>query len=369
MIAARAFSFLWPMMLGLLVVVPVLVVFYLRLLALRKQALLRHASLAMTNETDQVVAAVSPGRLDKLRRHGAVVTLRRHLPAILLLLGISLLLVAVARPQAIIMLPSRLDAIMLTIDTSGSMRATDIKPNRLSAAQNAAKAFVASQPSQVRIGIVTVAASAAVVQSPTDNRDDINKAIDRVQLQPGTALGSGLIVSLITLLPQAGIDAGKIISGGGSSWTRDWGRQAETGAFKPVPPGSDSSTAIVLLSDGQSNTGPELLEAAKIAAERGVRVYTVGIGTPDGATLSVDGWSMRVRLDEEALKQVATKTGGEYYRAGNAQDLKKIYQRLSGRLALGKGRSIEISAVFVAMGVLLAMLSALLSMLRANRIL
>ena len=208
------------------------------------------------------------------------------------------------RPQAVITLPSRVDAIILAMDVSGSMRATDVVPNRITAAQNAAKAFVADQPGQVRIGVVAIAASASLVQSPTDKREDVLRAIDRFQLQRGTALGSGLVISLATLLPGAGIDVEQIITGQSSRhWARDPARQAEIDSFKPVPPGSNGAVAIVLLSDGESNTGPALLDAGKIAAERGVRVYTVGIGTTEGTTLTADGWSMRVRLDEEALKK------------------------------------------------------------------
>ena len=290
--------------------------------------------------------------------------------AILLLAGLSAMIFAVARPQAVITLPTRVDAIILAMDVSGSMRATDVAPNRITAAQNAAKAFVADQPGQVRVGVVAIAATAAVVQSPTDKREDINRAIDRFQLQRGTALGSGLVLSLATLLPNSGIDVERIITGQSSpSWTRDAARQAEIDSFKPVPPGSNGSVAIVLLSDGESNTGADLLEAGKMAAERGVRVYTVGIGTTEGTTLTADGWSMRVRLDEETLKKLATMTRGDYFRAGNATDLKKIYRNLSARLTLGKGRATEITAVFVAIGAALAMLAALLSMLRSNRIL
>ena len=124
----------------------------------------------------------------------------------------------------------------------------------------------------------------------------------------------------------------------------------------------------MLLSDGESNTGPDLLVAAKIAAERGVRVYTVGVGTKNGAVLSVDGWSMRVRLDEEALKKVADMTRGEYFRAANAAELKKIYQQLSARMSTGRGRTTEITAVLVALGALLATISVLYSILRYNRI-
>ena len=368
MIAARAFAFQWPLMLLLLLIVPVLVVFYLRLLSRRIAAARRYAGL-LEGGLAEGGQPDAPG-VRGLR--GAVRTLLRHAPAVLMLLGLIAMIVAVARPQAIILLPSRMDAIMLVVDTSGSMRATDIKPSRLAAAQAAARAFIEQQPGQVRVGIVTASATASVVQSPTDNRSDINKAIDRFQPLPGTALGSGLVTALITLLPQSGIDAEKIIFGENAprtTWNRDWARQAEIDNFKPVPPGSNGSTAIVLLSDGQSNTGPELVDVAKLAAERGVRVYTVGVGTPEGTTLTAEGWTMRVRLDEGVLKKVATMTHGEYFRAGNAEDLKKIYQRLSARLVMGKGRTIELSAAFIALGALLALAGALLSMLRSNRIL
>ncbi|MBI3373025.1 MAG: VWA domain-containing protein [Betaproteobacteria bacterium] len=348
--------FLWPAMLGLLVAVPALIVLYVRLIARRRALALRYASLATLGE--------APGAT------GAFGALRRHFPAILLLAGLSAMIFAVARPQAMIALPSRTDAIILAMDVSGSMRATDVAPNRITAAQNAAKAFVADQPGQVRIGVVAIAATASLVQSPTDKREDINRAIDRFQLQRGTALGSGLVISLATLLPDAAIDVEKILTGRSSrNWARDPARQAEIDSFKPVPPGSNRSVAIVLLSDGESNTGPDLLEAAKIAAERGVRVYTVGVGTQEGATLTTDGWSMRVRLDEDSLKKIATMTRGEYFRAGNALELKKIYRDLSFRLAMGKGRATEVTAIFVAIGAVLAMLGALLSMLRSNRIL
>jgi Ca-activated chloride channel family protein len=121
------------------------------------------------------------------------------------------------------------------------------------------------------------------------------------------------VIALKTLLPDPGFDVDKVISGT-SSYNLSDEQRAAIASFRPVPPGSNTSAVIVLLSDGESNTGPDLLTAAKLAAERGVRVYTVGLGTRQGATLSVDGWSMRVRLDEETLKKVADMTRGEYSR-------------------------------------------------------
>jgi len=350
MYQVRNLMFLWPLMLWLLVLVPVLVVFYLRLLARQGRVAQRFASLTMVG--------IAPGAKGMLRRHG---------PALLLLLGLTALILAVARPQAVIMLPTRVDSIILAMDISGSMRATDIKPNRLAAAQSAAKTFIANQPSQVKIGVVSIASTAALAQSPTDKREEVIDAIDRFQLQKGTALGSGVVIALATLLPETGIDVDQVIFGRSTrGWPNVW-TPAEK--FKPVPPGSNNTVAIVLLSDGVSNFGPDLAEAGKLAAERGVRVYTVGIGTTTGDILSVDGWSMRVRLDEEALKKVATMTHGEYFQASNAGELKKIYQQLGARLTLGKGRLTEVTAICVAIGALLAMLAVLFSMFRFNRVL
>src|ERR687889_2611921 len=208
------------------------------------------------------------------------------------------------------------------------MRAADGQPSRIAAAQAAAKAFIADQPSNVRIGVVAFAGTASIVQMPTNNREDIVAAIDRFQLQRATAIGSGIIVSLAAIFPDAGIDVSSFIYGreGARGVPLDQSRKADKPAFKPVPPGSYGSAAIILLTDGQRTTGPSSLEAARVAAERGVRVYTVGIGTPDGEIMGFEGWRMRVKLDEETLKNVASITQGQYFYAGNASDLKKVYQ-------------------------------------------
>ncbi len=294
--------------------------------------------------------------------------LLRALPPILMFLGLAALLFAVARPQAALMLPARIETIILAVDASGSMRAADMKPDRITAARAAAKAFIAEQPRQVRIGLVSIAASAAVAQSPTDNRESVLQALDRFQLQPGTALGSGIIISLATLLPEARIDAEQIISGKPPFPPGGVYPVAGAQPFKPVAPGSYGSAVIVLLSDGQSNMGPETTAMATIAAEHGVRVFTVGVGTPEGATLTVNGWSMRVRLDEEALKKIAATTRGEYFRAGNSADLKKIYSRLSAKLVLEKQQTMEVTALFAGLGALLSLIAALMSMTWFNRL-
>jgi Ca-activated chloride channel family protein len=350
-IDVSAMTFLWPAMLWLLVLLPGLAALYLWLIARGRKIALRYASLAIAGEA-----------------MGAAARLRRHVPAVLLLLGLGAMLLAVARPHAPVTVPARQETVILAMDVSGSMRAADLKPNRLAAAQNAAKAFVARQPRHVRIGIVAVAGAAAVVQSPTDNRDDLIQAIDRFQLQRGSAIGSGLLMSLAAALPDAGIDVEQLTY---KRYARPWMRDAKPASpeHKPVPPGSNGSVAIVLLSDGEANTGFDPLEAAKLAAERGVRIFTVGVGTAEGTTLGFDGWSMRVRLNEDLLKKIATITHGEYFQAATAADLKSVYGHLTTRLVLEKKRSMELTAVLAAIGAGLAMLGALLSMFWFNRIL
>jgi len=344
MIDVASITFLWPEMLWLLLLVPGIVAIYLTLLARRKRTALRYASLELTTKAGRI---------------------RRYLPPVLFLLGLTAMIFAVARPHAVTMLPAYQETIILAMDASGSMRATDAKPNRLAVAQEAAKSFVAGLPRNVRVGVVEIAAAAAVVQSPTSNREDVFQAIDRFQLQRGSAIGSGLIVSLATLLPEAGIDVEYILHGRSSRLWLDSPRKDE----KAVAPGSNGSAAIVLLSDGQANIGADPMEAAKLAAKHGVRIHTVGIGTLEGATLGFEGWSMRVRLDEEMLRKVATATRGEYFQARNAADLKKVYGQISTRFALEKRRSSEVTAIFVALGAALAMLGAILSMFWFSRIL
>jgi Ca-activated chloride channel family protein len=344
-------KFLWPEFLALLALVPLLAALYVWLLKRRKRLAVRYASLSLVKEA----LGRGPGW-------------RRHVPPALFLLGLTALLLAVARPTAVITLPSQYKTVILAMDVSGSMRAADVEPNRLTASQVAAKAFVADQPANARIGIVSFAGTAALVQPPTQNKEDIYAAIDRFQLQRATAIGSGIIVSLAAIFPDAGIDVGELTYGRDRSAMKiDQPRKGRQD-FKPVPPGSYESAVIILLTDGQRTTGPDPIEAAKMAADRGVRVYTVGVGTPQGEVIGFEGWSMRVRLDEETLKQIAQVTHAEYFYAGTAVDLKKIYENLNSRLVLER-KDTEVSALFAAAGALLAVLAAGLSVYWFHRIL
>ena len=340
-------SFQWPTLLWLLVLVPVLVMLYIWLLRRKRRSTVRLASIAVAREA----LGKGPGW-------------RRHVPPLLMLLAITVLLLAAARPMALITLPLAERTIMLAMDVSGSMRAEDVKPNRLKASQDAAKAFIEALPRDVRVGIVSFAGTAAVVQAPTHSREDLVAAIDRFQLQRGTATGSGIVLSLATLFPDHGIEISHIT--GQRNMPRMLG-DAPKKEFKAVEPGSYNSAAIIMLTDGQRTTGPDPLEAAKMAAERGVRIYTVGVGTTSGEIIGFEGWSMRVRLDEETLKNVSVLTHGQYFYAGTAQDLMKVYESLSAKLVVER-KETEISGLLAALGALLAVLSAGLSVFWFGRV-
>ena len=334
-------NLLWPDWLWSLLLLPLLVLLYLRLLARRKKNSVRLASVAIVRQA----LGTGPGW-------------RRHVPPLLLLAALALLLLATARPVVKLKLPARDQTIILAMDVSGSMRATDVKPNRMVAAQEAAKAFIAGLPRSVRVGVVSFAGTAAVVQAPTVSREDVVAAIDRFQMQRATAIGSGLILSLATIFPDEGIDLSQIT--GARAMPASPEEKKAKKPFEPVEPGSYGSAAVILLTDGQRTTGPDPMEGAKMAAEHGVKVYTVGVGTKNGEVIGFEGWSMRVRLDEDTLKAIANATRANYFYAGSAEDLKQVYQGLSSRLVV-ETRETEISALFALAGALLALLAGGLS--------
>jgi Ca-activated chloride channel family protein len=348
-------SFESPQLLWLLLAVPALVAAYLWALNRRKHIALRYANLSAIKE------AIGPGQ-----------RLRRHIPPLLFLVATIAAIVAIARPSAVVTLPSDQRTIIMAMDVSLSMRAQDVQPSRIQAAQAAAKAFVQDQPADVRIGIVTFAGTASVAQPPTRNRDDLVAAIDRFELQRHTAIGSGIVVSLATIFPEEGIDLesmvykGGLRSGTGKSPPLEKPAKVEPKPFKPVAPGTYQSAAIILLTDGRRTTGPDSLDAARMAAERGVRIYTVGFGTPGGGTASFDGYSMFMAYDEETLKAIAELTKAEYFHAATAADLAKIYQTLNTRFVLEK-KETEVSALAAAAAAVLLLAAGLLSLAWTNR--
>jgi Ca-activated chloride channel family protein len=345
-------KFVWTEALALLLLVPALVALYAYILRRQKRAAVRFASLALVREA-----------------MGEAARWRRHVPPAIFLAALVVAILAIARPSAVITLPSQQRTIIMAIDVSLSMRATDVQPNRLAAAQAAAKAFVQELPADLRVGIVSFAGTALLVQKPTNNREDLVAAIDRLQLDRHTAIGSGIIMSLAVLFPEAGIDLESLVLGSRQSWRthKPPEKKIEKKALKPpLPPGSNTSSAIVLLTDGRRTTGPDPLEAARMAADHGIRVFTVGFGSAAGGPAMMDGYSIYMMFDEETLKAIARLTEAEYFHASTADELKKVYQRLTGKFVLAKEER-EVTALFAAAVALLALVAAGLSLLWFNR--
>jgi Ca-activated chloride channel family protein len=344
--------FLWPGYLWFLLLLALMPAAYLWLLRRRNKAALRYSSLG-------VVQAAVAGR-----------QWRRHLPPALLLLACAGLLVAAARPVARVPLRWARTTVMLAIDVSLSMRVSDIKPTRLVAAQDAAKLFLQEVPKTIEVGLVTFAGSSQVAQRATLDREALVTAIDGFQMQMGTAVGNALVLSLAELFPEQGIELADMSAGSnGNPRARSLDDKARPPLrpFTPVAPGSYNSAAIILLSDGRRTTGVDTLAAAKMAADRGVRVHVIGLGTVEGDVAAPDGMAIYMKLDEPTLREVARMTGGDYHHAGTAEALRSVYENLGSRVQV-LTRETEISAVFALVSALLAMTAAALSILWFGRI-
>jgi len=341
--------FLWPQYLWLMLALPLLPVLYLWLLRRRGKAALRYSSLEVLREAS--------------RRQW-----RRHVPPALLLMTCSMLLFAAARPVATLTLPWARSSILLAMDVSLSMRVTDVKPTRLAAAQEAAKEFLRELPKDIDVGLVTFAGSAQVVQRATMDRAALVSAIDAFQMQYGTAVGSAIVLCVAELFPDDGISLGDMTFGPSQkAGSRDDKAKRLPKQITPVAPGSYDSAAIILLSDGRRTTGVDTLEAAKLAADRGVRIYVVGLGTIDGAASGADGMAIYLRLDEPTLREVARMTGGEYHHAGTAEKLRSVYQNLGSRLQV-QTRETELAPLLALVATVLVLAAAALSALWFGRI-
>jgi Ca-activated chloride channel family protein len=298
-----------------MLVLPLLPALYLWLLRRARKATVTYPSLRVVRE-----AAGRPWR--------------RHLPPALIFAALALLLLALARPTAPIPLPWAKSTILLAIDISRSMRVADVQPTRMVAAQDAAKAFLAEVPRHIEVGLITFAGSAQVAQRATIDRPSLVAAIDAIQMQYGTAIGNAIVVCLSELFPDHGIDLAEMTFGSRNA-ARGLDNKNDKSPPKeitPVPPGSYESAAIILLSDGRRTTGVDTLEAARMAADRGVRIYVVGLGTPSGHEAMGEGMSIYLQLDEPTLRHVAQITGGEYHHAGTAEALRNVYRNLGSRM-------------------------------------
>ncbi len=331
--------FLWPIMLWLLLLIPALVALYILAQRRRQRYALRYASLTLVKDS----VGRGPG-------------FRRHIPPALFLSGMAVMIVAVARPYTLVTMPSQEGTVILTMDVSGSMQADDLKPSRIEAAKSAARSFVEKQPSGVRIGIVSFSDNAFLVQAPTDDKAAIIAAINRLTPLRGTAIGRGLLTSVDAIFEEANTEAGQTNTASDPTPTPT-----------PVPQGVYEPAIIVLLSDGESNQGPRPLDVIDQVAARGVRVYTVGVGTTTGTVLHIQGRSIRTRLDEETLKRVASATGGAYYSATTEKDLVAIYDNLSTHLVFKKEQT-EATALFTGVAIALSLMGGCLSLFWFNRL-
>ncbi len=339
--------FQWPYMLWLLLAVPVLIAAYILAQLRRQKYALRYASLTLVKDA----LGRGPG-------------IRRHIPPVLFLLALVVMIFALARPIAVVSLPTQEGTVILTMDVSGSMMADDLKPTRMEAAKAAARAFVDKQPPGVLIGVVAFSDNASIVQAPTDDKTAVIAAINRLQPQRATAIGRGLLTSIDAIYMPGNEEAalGQRFQRGAPQVT-----PTPTPSPTPVPKGQYEPAIIVLLTDGENNVFPGPLEILDQVVNRGIRVYTVGVGTAAGTVLHIEGRSVRVRLDENTLKQIADQTDGQYYNASNENDLRAIYEKLATRLVM-RAEKQEITAFLTGVAALISLVAGFLSLLWFNRL-
>ncbi len=340
-------SFIWSSLLYLLLCVPLLVLLYQRIQKQKREAAARFGGFGAVHD--------STGGASK----------RRGLPAILFLIAITILILSLARPEAMISLPRIEGTVILLFDVSGSMSADDLKPTRMEAAKAAALEFVENQPSSVKIGVVAFSDGGITVQSPTDTRDEIVATIERLVPRRGTSVGNGMLVALNTIAVDAGdppfLSANNIPEP--SQPQSDTAPQTDT-----LPQGWYPYSAIVLFSDGENNQDPDPVAVADLAANFGVRIYTVGLGTAEGAIITVEGFTVHSMLNEPILQYISATTGGAYYNAGNEQDLQRIYDDLQPKLRI-KTEEMEITSLLAGLGILLLLIGGALSLLWFGRVL
>jgi Ca-activated chloride channel homolog len=333
-------TFLWPAMLWLLLAILPLIALYLRMQIRRRQLAESYGNFGLVRQAN----GKGPG-------------LSRHIPSLFFLIGLAILIVALARPQMVVSLPRVEETVILAFDVSGSMAADDMQPTRMEAAKTIARDFVTHQPITVQIGIVTFSESGFSVQPPTNDQQAILDSINRIEPQRGTSLASGILVALDTIAKQLG-DA-----------------PLESSDFAPellptptpMPEGTYSSAVIVLLSDGENNVNPDPLSAAQAAADRGVRIHTVGLGSATGTTLKVNGFTVHTQLDEAMLQQISQMTAGTYHNAVNEEDLRKIYANISPQLVV-KPEKTEVTSLFAGFSLLFLLAGGTLSLLWFSRV-
>jgi Ca-activated chloride channel family protein len=346
-------SFIWPAVLLLLLAIPLGIAIYVT----RERR--RRARLATTLGT--LRPAGSGGGAAGTARSGgraaAAATVRRRVPAALLVVGLVVLVFAMARPQSVIGVPRFEGTVVLAFDVSGSMAATDMDPTRMEASKAAARQFVSRQPESILIGVVAFSDAGFSVLVPTDDQAAVLAAIDRLGPERGTSIARGIVSSLTAIAaserdPEAGY------------YTN---RSPDPDPLPPVvSPGTYAPAAIVLLTDGENNQQPDPLVAAQAAAERGVRIFPVGLGTEAGTTIEVEGFRVHSRLDEPSLRQIAALTNGTYYAASDPDQLASVYDDIGTRFVI-RPEATEITSFVAGAGLVLLVLGSLGSLLWLGR--
>jgi Ca-activated chloride channel family protein len=337
-------SFIWPPMLLSLALIPLGVLLYRFLDGRRRRRLAAYGGAGAQGTTHR------PG-------------FRSRVPAALLLLGLVVMSVALARPQAVVSLPRQEGTVILAFDVSASMAATDLAPTRIAAAKVAAKDFVARQPSSITIGVVAFSDSGVSVQAPTNDQATVIAAIDRLTPQRGTSVAQGILASLKVIATG---EAGPF---SGDYYTNQTPGPSPTPSPTPtpMPPGVHAPAVIILLSDGENNENPDPAAAAQAAADQGVRIYTVGIGSTTGTTVTVEGFQVFTQLDEATLQGISDTTGGTYYAASDAQQLRSVYDNIDTQVVL-QPQMTEITSLLAGMSLLLLFAGAMTSLLWLGRL-
>jgi Ca-activated chloride channel homolog len=332
-------TFIWPPLLLLLVLVPVLILLYLWTQQRRRRIIANYSG----------AMRLSSPRGQRIRR-------LRHIPPIFFLFALTIMLIALARPEAVVGVPRIEGTVILAFDISGSMAADDLDPTRLEAAKSAAQAFVERQPPAVRIGVVAFSDTGLAVQQPTYDQTEVIATIRRLSPSLGTSLGNGILVSLAEI--ETRVEETNYYS----NLTPQ-----PTPTPTPVLAGTYQAGVIVLLTDGENTEAPDPLEIAQTAADRGVRIYPIGIGSPTGTVLNIEGFNVFTQLDESLLRAIAERTGGSYFNAASEDELLEIYENLDRQLVIAP-EPMEVTPLFAGLSILSLLIGGALSLLWFGRV-
>lgn len=314
-----------PQLAWLLLLLPLLLIVYVATQLRRRRFALRYASAALVRD-----ARIGRGW-------------RRHIPPVIFLACLGTLIAVLMQPAIMVREPSDEALVIVTLDVSASMWATDMYPSRMEAAKEAAQLFVDQLPPKMRIGVVSFSETSYLNQMPTTNRELVKKAIAKLAPRSGTAIGNGLMTSLGALYDSMG------------------------GELPAVKHGEYASAVIVLLTDGENTDGPPPMDVVGEAVSRGIRVYTIGIGSPASTTIRVGSSPIQAELDENTLKEIAQATDAKYYNAMTEKDLKAVYQNLTTQL-VSRLQPTSIAFLFLAGAFVLGVCASLFSVVWSNRL-